>query len=392
MSKKLSVIIPVYNVENYLEKCIDSVLAQIYSDIEIILVDDGSTDRSGAICDKYADEYENVIVIHKSNEGVIKARLDGLMKASSEYVTFVDADDWIDKNMYMDMMHHIDDSDMVMSQIYRYYDDDNIVAEGIIYEDGKYDKADIKEKIIPHILHCKEINRWAIDPSLCTKIFRKELFLLEMKRVSELDVWYGDDTAMVFPYLTRANSIYILSKPYYYHRQRQKGQVPYYIKDDLFFGKLYKVYDYLDARFKETDYYEELKPQLDHFYIMSANLKSKVYGEVEDELAVVFPYEDVHKDSKVIIYGAGRVGKEYVKQNELYNFCNIIKWVDKRYQYIKFENYKIDTPDDIAKDNFDYIVIAIDIYEAAVKVKKMLLDMGVAEEKIVWHSMRKKRF
>lgn len=87
MSKKLSVIIPVYNVENYLEKCIDSVLAQIYSDIEIILVDDGSTDRSGAICDKYADEYENVIVIHKSNEGVIKARLDGLMKASSEYVT-----------------------------------------------------------------------------------------------------------------------------------------------------------------------------------------------------------------------------------------------------------------------------------------------------------------
>ena len=100
----LSVIIPVYQAEQVLEKCIDSVLAQSFQDLEIILVDDGSTDRSGVICDNYAKQDSRIKVIHKKNAGVSAARNSGLSLASGEYIAFVDSDDYLEPNMYQSMM------------------------------------------------------------------------------------------------------------------------------------------------------------------------------------------------------------------------------------------------------------------------------------------------
>lgn len=95
--KKVSVIIPVYNVEPFLERCVDSVLNQSYSDIEILLIDDGSPDQCPQICDRYADSYSNIEVIHQLNGGLSKARNAGIKKASGEYLFFLDSDDYLDK-------------------------------------------------------------------------------------------------------------------------------------------------------------------------------------------------------------------------------------------------------------------------------------------------------
>lgn len=103
MSELISVIVPVYNVEKYLDKCIQSILGQTYSNIELLLIDDGSTDSSGAICDKYVMQDSRVRVFHKFNEGVSVARNWGLDNAKGEWIAFVDADDWIDADMYEQM-------------------------------------------------------------------------------------------------------------------------------------------------------------------------------------------------------------------------------------------------------------------------------------------------
>ena len=100
VEKLISVIVPVYKVESYLKRCVDSILNQTYTNLEIILVDDGSPDNCGAICDEYAKKDIRVKVIHKQNEGVSKARNEGLSIATGEYVTFVDSDDYIEPNMY----------------------------------------------------------------------------------------------------------------------------------------------------------------------------------------------------------------------------------------------------------------------------------------------------
>lgn len=99
-NEKISVIIPIYNVEPYLRQCLDSVVNQTYQNIEIILVDDGSTDNCGAICDEYAQKDDRIVVIHRKNGGVSAARNDGIDRATGEWVAFVDPDDWLDVNFY----------------------------------------------------------------------------------------------------------------------------------------------------------------------------------------------------------------------------------------------------------------------------------------------------
>lgn len=103
MDRLVSVIVAVYNIEEYLPRCVDSILAQTYEKLEIILVDDGSTDKSGRICDEYAEKDSRIQVIHKKNGGLSDARNAGMDIATGEYIGFVDGDDWIDRDMYRAM-------------------------------------------------------------------------------------------------------------------------------------------------------------------------------------------------------------------------------------------------------------------------------------------------
>ena len=118
MNTKISVIIPVYKVEPYLRQCLDSVVNQTYKNLEIILIDDGSPDNCGKICDEYAEHDERIIVIHKKNEGLPAARNDGIKLATGQWITFVDSDDWIDIEYYERMSIFLGDNtvDIVCSQ------------------------------------------------------------------------------------------------------------------------------------------------------------------------------------------------------------------------------------------------------------------------------------
>lgn len=119
---KVSVIVPVYNVEKYLGKCIDSILNQTFSDFEIILVDDGSPDNSGAICDEYAKKDDRIKVIHKTNGGVSSARNDGISEANGDYIMFVDSDDFIEPQM-LEAMLPTEDEDIIFCGFRYVYDD-----------------------------------------------------------------------------------------------------------------------------------------------------------------------------------------------------------------------------------------------------------------------------
>lgn len=121
---KISIIVPIYNTGIYLKKCIDSLLYQTLQDIEIILIDDGSTDESKDICDEYAKRDNRISVIHKKNEGVSIARNVGIKKAKGKYIGFIDSDDWIESNMYENMYNHAKDynADIVFCDATTVYD------------------------------------------------------------------------------------------------------------------------------------------------------------------------------------------------------------------------------------------------------------------------------
>ncbi|HDV0860284.1 TPA: glycosyltransferase, partial [Enterococcus faecalis] len=121
---KISIIVPVYNVEKYLEKCVRSILAQTFTDFELILVDDGSPDSSGAMCDQFAEQDQRVKVIHKENGGLSDARNAGIEIATGEYLGFVDSDDYIADDMYELLYTNIvkEDADLSICGIYDVYE------------------------------------------------------------------------------------------------------------------------------------------------------------------------------------------------------------------------------------------------------------------------------
>ena len=131
-SKLVSVIIPVYNVERYLKKCIDSILNQTYKNLEIILVDDGSTDCSSKICDEYAKNDTRILVIHKANGGQSEARNIGISESKGEYIFFVDSDDYIEYNAIETMLEIAENknADMVIADIYSVNEKGEILNEG----------------------------------------------------------------------------------------------------------------------------------------------------------------------------------------------------------------------------------------------------------------------
>lgn len=167
--KLVSVIVAVYNIEEYLPRCVDSILAQTYKNLEIILVDDGSTDRSGSICDAYAGKDGRITVIHKKNGGLSDARNAGLDKASGEYIGFVDGDDWIEEDMYRAMYYACERENAQVAAC-RYK---QITKSGIIDASGE-NSVSLSKREALEIYICGD-ERYLIYNSVWSKLFAKEL-------------------------------------------------------------------------------------------------------------------------------------------------------------------------------------------------------------------------
>ncbi|MFQ9083225.1 MAG: glycosyltransferase [Clostridium sp.] len=235
MDKLLTVIIPVYNKIAYLKQCLDSVLSQNLNKIKIVVVDDGSTDESEKICDRYK---QKMTVIHQEHKGLIAARERGLREADTKYVTFVDADDFIAGGMYEYMLSKADeyDADIVTCGCIRYWNEDDYAYDLCSeFQEGIYEKKEIEDSIIKKMLWSKEKDGWCLDPSLCMKIIKTELVKEQYTQIAGNNFLYGEDSAIIYPLIFRVNKIYISTAPYYYHRQRERTiTAPYFVEEDFF--------------------------------------------------------------------------------------------------------------------------------------------------------------
>ncbi len=212
---KLSIVVPVYNTEKYLNQCIDSILGQSFTDFALIIVDDGSTDRSGSICDEYAKADQRVIVMHTENHGVVIARRTGVNCAHGEYTTFVDSDDWIDSDFYKSIFEEAGETNADILICNR-MDCGGICVETTSFQSGYYNKVELENTVFPQMMYDIQLDRYRINPSLWNKVFRKELLKTVYKDVDPI-VTLGEDAVCSFPCIARANSILILENEACYH-------------------------------------------------------------------------------------------------------------------------------------------------------------------------------
>ena len=241
---KLSVIVPVYNTEKYLRECIDSILAQTFTDFELILVDDGSTDSSGAICDEYAGKDDRIQVIHQQNGGVTSARKNGVRHGCGMYFSFIDSDDWIHPEMLALMVDKSVKSnvDMAICDLFLESGTRTELA-ACLAEEGFYHKGELRDKIYPTMLMDIRFRRPGILGSSCNKIFHKKVLEKVFWQVDDSFV-YAEDALFSYAALLESNSIFILRRPLYHYRQHSESAMHQYSGEKYYGNALRSYYAY----------------------------------------------------------------------------------------------------------------------------------------------------
>lgn len=250
MNDLISVVVPAYNIENYIERCIKSILNQTYSNIEVIIVDDGSTDNTGSIIDKYALKDHRVIPLHKENGGVSSARMEGIDRAKGEWIGFVDGDDVIEENMY----------EVLLNNAIEYNADISHCGYQMVFPDGHVDyyygtKKNLEQNKRQGLIDL--IKGDFIEPGLWNKLYKKSIVKKAIKsKIWNCNIRINEDLLMNYLIFKESNkSIYYDRALYHYILRKGSAAVTHKeeyqlldplrviktIKDDLIDDELYKV-------------------------------------------------------------------------------------------------------------------------------------------------------
>lgn len=212
---KISIIVPVYNAQKYLEKCVSSLKAQTYKNLEILLIDDGSRDESGKMCDALADQDDRIKVIHKENGGLISAWKRGVQESTGEYLSFVDSDDWVDLNMIEEMAQHLTGNtrEIIASDyvIERSGGNQEYVYQRLV--SGVYDRKRIEAEVIPNLLGSE--HRY-ITFSRCMKLIARGL-IEDNAHYSNEKIVMGEDLTVMIPSLIDCGRLVVMDHKAYYH-------------------------------------------------------------------------------------------------------------------------------------------------------------------------------
>lgn len=390
----VSVIIPIYNTEKFIEKCVQSVMQQIYQNLDIVLIDDGSTDNSLEIIMEMMKKDSRIRVFSRENHGLVSARKWGIELSKGDLIGFVDSDDWIEPTMYARMVEKYLETgcDLVSSGICRDYVE---TSKSVIlcdnYAEGLY--LELEKKIYPTMLYDAVQEDHGLYCTLVNKLYKREI-LLQVYSNLNLDVTYGEDAMAIYPYCLACKSIYILKEAFYHYIIHSASMCA--SKDKKLVMNTYWLHQVLYEHFDKESFRYILLRQLREYIkkIEMHNMKMLYNVPVVFTTPWEFSYDDVILDTRVIIYGAGGCGQALYQQLQKKNYAsNVVGWVDKNYANKKEEClYEIAPVERVMELEYDYIVIAIKDYEIAQKIKKELIDVyRVEANKIIWNEIKKRK-
>ncbi len=378
VDRKLSIIIPVYNTKPYLETCLQSVIGQTYRNLEILIIDDGSTDGSDMVCKAFAEKDQRILYIRQENKGLIGARRTGVEHASGKFLMFVDSDDWIDEGMAAFLAEQIQDADLVSTGVH-YETKPDIVTEYLDqYDEGEYHGAD-KAFLLKTMLYDKESDvLQRLTPWIWNKLYRTEM-AGQVYRKIDTDNAFAEDGVFLYHYLILSGAVQISHKCFYHYRYRTgsmfHGGNPNMLSD------INKAYLALQPDFARHPFHEDLLSQLQCWVTVTAVMA--VNGGMGFSPQCQIPEfildTDGLKGKKIVLYGAGKAGKDYFRQLTKMGY-EVVLWVDGNNQ----QTEGIHSPTEISKTKYDLILVAVSRQEYADSMIRVLLDMGIDQKQIVW--------
>lgn len=375
----LSIMVPVYNVAEYLDQCIQSILNQSYSNIELILINDGSTDGCDDICQYYSELDHRVIYIKKNkNEGLVEARKLGVKIARGKYIGFVDSDDYVMPNMFTSLIEKAiqHDVDIVISGHKEILNETIIDTMQNVFMDGLYEKEDIIRTIYSDLLYTGVFGEPGIFSYYWNKIFKTELVANNIHNIDK-NISMGEDAACVYPCIIDAQRIYILNETNYRYRQRIGSMIKIGKFDKETMNKYKLLYDHIKNKLhKAPEQKRDILIYQLRYFIVSLILVRLVGTDK------LFGFPNIPEGSRVSLVGAGTFGQNLYKKIAEIGEYTISAWYDEyadEYQKIGLDVQSIDR---IVNDT-DIVIIGYINSNNAKKVKLQLInDFGIPENKI----------
>lgn len=388
MEITISVIVPVYNTYSFLSKCVNSILRQSYFNLEIILIDDGSTDGSGELCDRYRQKDERVKVIHQLKAGVTEARKQGLKASTGTYVAFIDSDDYIETEMFqiLEQIAEEKGADLVTSGYIKETPGKARLwlnqARQDAFQEGVYSK---KKKFICENMMC--YNKYSLSgilPTLCSKLFKRELVEKNIGRIPA-SITIAEDACLTYMCCMDAECICVTHKIFYHYYMRKSSRV--HTIEKKCFSVLNDCYECLYQKISEAqEYQKELLEQLEMFIARENMFCIKErFGFLNTNILPFYMVcmQGISPHNRLVLYGAGNVGNSYYKQITALKQANIVLWVDNNENIVR-ENTCLSPVKEIRETEYDFILIAIKNQEQALMITQNLEEMGIEKAKIIW--------
>lgn len=364
---KISVIVPVYKTEKYLRQCVESIINQTYENLEIILVDDGSPDNCGKISDEYALADKRIKAVHKENGGLVSARKAGVAKATGDYITFVDSDDWIDKGAYSHAANIITslNADVFIfgqnrvSENSSSYEHENIPQ-------GFYSRDEIYKEIIKF----SDYNCFykKVFSTVCwNKLFKAEIIKTNIVNVDN-SIKIGEDTALIYPSLLDSDSYYITHSAYYNYRKNNNSMMNSFDNERYkSVGKvLSTIYDAVKKHNLESDAVIMNQFKLYSFDLMLITDTSHYINNIREL------YPEIKENSRILFYGKGVFAQNLKYLCDKDNSVNVVGYIDSS------------SLNEISDYEYDYIIIAVTICSFVEDIILNLKRIGIDSNKVLY--------
>lgn len=377
----ISIVVTAFNTEDFLSECINSIRNQSYSNLEVILVDNGSTDGTSKMMDYYKERDNRVKVIHKKYGTPYSGRKAGVMLATGKYLGFVDSDDYIDEDMYEKLSETIEGYDIVTSgykkeiagKMYEFFD---------TLPFGSYKSETEMNYLMEHMILLPYTDKEGIKGRVSDKLFRTDILKTVCTEIEESG--FPDDSAIAYSYISKCKNVFVSDICGYTYRVNPLSVTHAYY--DNYLSDLNIFYKNMLFIFSKNKKSKALVRQLEEFVsILLSDAGSRMnFGLYSRAKKYIFPFINILDDKKIVLYGSGDVGQDYYSQIQKLKMCNIVLWVSKNRKVLQGSNLELSPLSSLLSEQFDYVIIAVSRKDMALDIKKELVEMGVKDNKILW--------
>jgi glycosyltransferase involved in cell wall biosynthesis len=378
----ISIVVPVYGVEDYIAQCIESLLSQTYKRIEVILVNDGSLDRSGEICERYASLDRRLRVVHKRNGGLVSARKAGVAVATGQYLGFVDGDDWVGSDFfgYLYDCAVSASADLVISgHIREFLGKQEMIAPRSPV--GVYDRARVLEALLPTAIYNGVFFQHGVSTYVWNKLFKRQEASRFIDEIDE-EIVMGEDAALTYPYLASCTRVVVCKPGSYFYRQRSNSIVKSVPNINKEYYRLSALFRYLKRRFEGGSYSAGVLHQLRFYFYAQVLVRSGAMIVSPGEVDCLIPFPKLTAGKRVVVYSSGSFGQHVVSAIRRSDKFTLVGWVDEDDRESQRSGLPVSSLDSITALEFDLVLIAAIDSEYSEALAGRLESRGVDRARI----------